>query len=248
LTAQILKIDRDISLPEGENLKRRLMLNVHKSVTSMLILMIALTLTSMLTTHSVYAQGETSANVNPSQVFYDATNGTVGTLFNITVTVTGLNDSKVWQVKMGFNDSIINVTRWYEPTWDPTYVFYGMTTLPVPGPVKPTYNPGWLGVGAALFPAPSVGGGFTGNGTLCIIAFNITATPPAGQNYTCNFNIAYPSDTFWIKTGESTKRSFTTYNGGQYTIIPELAPLMILATLTAATIVAARARKRIRKV
>jgi hypothetical protein len=183
----------------------------------MLIVMITLALTSMLATHSVYAQ-TTTVQVNPPQVVYDSINGTIGTLFNITVTVTGVDDMRAWQVKMAYNDSIINVTRWYEPTWDPTYVFYGLgMTLPVPGPSKVVYGPGgWLGVGSTLFPGPAVGGGFTGDGLLCILTFNITATPPLGQIYTCNFNMIYPSDTFWMKTGESTKRAFTTYENGYY--------------------------------
>jgi hypothetical protein len=228
-------------------LNKKLKLNVDKSVTSMLILMITLTLTSsMLATRPVNAQ-TTTADVNPPRVVYDSINGTIGTLFNVTVSVTGVEDMKTWQVKMWFNDTIINVTRWYEPTSDPTYVFYGKGTFPVPGPVKVTYNPGWLGVGCALFPAPSVGGGFTGNGLLCILNFNITATPPPGETYESDFNITSSADTFWIKTGESAKRAFTTYNGGQYWFIPELAPLMILATLAAATIVGVRARKHIQR-
>jgi hypothetical protein len=228
-------------------LNKKLKLNVNKSVTSMLILMIALGLTSsMLATHPVYAQ-TTTVDVNPPQVVYDSVNGTIGTLFNITVTVTGMDDMKTWQVKMAFNDSIINVTRWYEPTTNPAYVFYGKGTLPVPAPPGVRYQSGWVGIGSALFPAPAVGGGFTGAGLLCTLTFNITATPPPGQTYTCDFNVTYPNDTFWIKAGESAKRAFTTYNGGQYWFIPELAPLMILATLAAATIVGVRARKHIRK-
>jgi hypothetical protein len=233
-------------------LNKKLKLNVDKSVTNMLILMITLALTSsMLATHPVYAQNG-GVQVNPPQVVYDSTNGTIGTLFNLTVTVTGITDMKVWQVKMAFNVSMINVTRWYEPTTDTSYVFYGQSTLPVPAPPKTSYNIesgdiAYLGIGSALFPAPSPGGGFTGDGLLCILTFNITATPPPGQIYTCNFFINYPTGTFWIKTGESSKRAFDTYNGGQYWFIPELAPLMILATLAAATIVGVRARKHIRK-
>jgi hypothetical protein len=175
------------------------------------------------------------------------TNGTIGTRFNVTVRCEGVVDMSSWQVKMSFNDTIINVTRWYEPTWDPTYVFYGKTTLAVPGPVDVMYGPGWLGIGGALFPAPSSGGGFTGNGMLCIIGFNMTSVPPQGQTYSCAFDIT-GSDTFWIKVGEAVSTLFDTYDNGQYLMIPEFLPFMILSMLMVATIVAvALAKKSIRK-
>jgi len=229
--------------------------STHKIVESvastLVILMITLALTSTLTTLQVYAHPATRAYVNPPKVVYDMTNGTVGTLFNLTVRVEGVDDMKTWQVKVYFNDSIINVTRWYEPTWDPTYVFYGKGTLPVPAPPKVAYGPGgWAGVGSALFPAPSEpGGGFTGNGLLCIIQFNVTATPPEGQTYSCAFNITSPQETFWVKVGELVKRPFDTYNDGEYLFILELSPLMILSILMVTTILAmALARKRLRKI
>jgi len=180
---------------------------------------------AFITSAGVFSFTETAraaaVNVNPPRVVYDSINGTIGTLFNITVKVTGVDDMEAWQVKMAFDDTIINVTRWYEPTWDPTYVFYGKGTLPVPAPPKTIYSAGgWTGVGAVLFPASSVGGGFTGDGLLCILTFNITATPPPGQICTCNFNIVYPNDTFWIAralTGETgVKRAFTTCENGYY--------------------------------
>jgi hypothetical protein len=220
----------------------------------MLILMITLTLTSMLATRPVYAQTAPTATVNPSQVVYDTTNGTIGTLFNVTVTAANVLDMVAWQVKMSYNSSMINVTRWYEPKWDSTYVFDGSGTLPVPAPPKVQYkvesgDTVSAGVGTSLFPLPDPGGGFNGGGLLCIFTVNITAHPPPGQTYRCDFNINYPNATFYLNSSKPEnpdKHAFTPYNG-QYWFIPELAPLMILGTLAVATIVGVRARKHIRK-
>jgi peptide/nickel transport system substrate-binding protein len=160
--------------------------------------------------------------VYPSSCTFDALTSRVGTEFNVTVKVNNVMDMKAWQVKMSFNDSFINVTRWYEPTWDPTYVFYGKTTLPVPNPPQvhyvrgQGYIQGWLSCAAALFPAPDVGGGFTGSGLLCIIAFKITAIPPLNQTLSCVLNVSNFMQTFWIKAGEYSKRPFGDYGNGYY--------------------------------
>jgi hypothetical protein len=142
----------------------------------------------------------------------------VGTLFNVTIKVDNMDDLASWQVIMGFDDSIINITRWYEPTWDPTYVFYGKTTLPVPPPPDVTYtyvpNEAAAGVGSALLPAPSRGSGFTGNGTLCILTFNITAVPLLVKVSSLNIISNQTVSTFWIKADENTTRPFDVYVDG----------------------------------
>ena len=180
-----------------------------------------------------------------------AVNGTIGTPFNVTVWVTGVDDMKTWQIKMSYNHSIINVTRWYEPTWDTNYVFHGKTTLPVPGPSTVRYEyvnetSGWLGIGASLFPAPSPGGGFTGDGLLAIIEFNVTANP-SGENYTTELFVGYPSDTFWIKAGETEKRAFDTYTQGDVIIIPEFMALVLVTILAVATTAAVLSKKLYKK-
>lgn len=171
----------------------------------------------------------TEVYVSPSSIVFDTSTAYVGQLFNVSVWVRGVSDMKTWQVKMSFNVSVINVTRWYEPTTNPNYVFFGSTTLPVPAPPKTSYgvvsgDTAYLGVGSALFPAPAVGGGFTGDGLLCMLTFNVTALPSKFQELTSLFDLNWPSDTFWIKAGESAKRSFDTYTGGSYSITWVLPP------------------------
>jgi hypothetical protein len=238
---------------EVGNLNKKLKVVANKNVLyTLMILTAAVALTLKPTVNKVYAL-ETLAYVSPSKVVYNLANATIGTLFNVTVKVENVDDMKTWQVKMAFNDSIINVTRWYEPTSDPTYVFYGKGTLPIPYPPDVRYehsgtNEGWVGVGAARFPAPSVGEGFTGNGLLCTIQFNVTKLPPAGENYTSAFDIEWPSDTFWIKAGETAKSSFGTYTGGNYLIIPEFSLIALSTLMIMLTIIAAIAKKRYMKI
>jgi len=194
----------------------------NKFTASLLLIIFTLSLTTIF---SATASPTSEIYVDPSDYIFDASTTPVGTLFNVTVKVKDVEDMKTWQIKMYFNDSFINVTRWYEPKEDPNYVFYGKTTLPVPFPPDVAYGPGgWCGVGASLFPSPSVGGGFTGSGILCIITFNITALPPADQTYSCTLNITNYPDTFWIKAGESAKRRYDTYKNGYYEISPPLIP------------------------
>jgi len=165
----------------------------------------------------------TEVYVDPSSITYDTGTAYVGKLFQVSVWVRGVDDMKTWQVKMLFDSSVINVTRWIEPTTNSSYVFYTNGTLPVPAPPKVSYtqvNPttATLGVGSAMFPAPAVGGGFTGTGLLCILEFEVKRLPSKFETLTSQLNETYTADTFWIKAGESTKRAFDTYTTGSYSI------------------------------
>jgi len=141
----------------------------------------------------------------PSKIVFDPSNGTIGTLFNITMRVEDVKDLASFQICIVYNDTIINVTRWFEPTWDPEYVFKGKTTLPVPFPPQYIYEHigsgnGSAMVGVALFPGPPPGGGFTGSGKLCIFEFKITAVPPPSKTYSCTLYIdrGSPYDTYLL--------------------------------------------------
>jgi len=216
--------------------------------------MVTFLLVSNNTEFKVHATS-TAVYVNPSKVSFDLSNGTIGTLFNITVRVSNMEDMKAWQVKMYFNDTIINATAWWEPTWDTSYVFYGKATYAAPTPpdIGKTYVqiiPGnaSIGFGSVLATAPSPGGGFTGNGLLCILTFNITANPPSGQTYSCKVDIVADSKySYWLKAGETAKRAFDTYTDGEYEIIPEFHWLVAFLLLVTATISVVLAKKTIGK-
>jgi hypothetical protein len=147
-------------------------------------------------TVSVYAQSLNSTKIyfDPSSYLFNQAYVSIGYRFNVTVRVREVADLYSWQVRIDFNNSIINVTRWFEPTWDPTYVFYGKPTNPLPTPPEVAYWNRGLGKGSAmvgdvLFPWPPPGGGFTGDGLLFTLEFEITAIPPPGETLSCNLTI-----------------------------------------------------------
>lgn len=190
-----------------------------KTAIAPILAMLIIGLLPLAMVHAV----STEIYVSPASISLSAPPAAPGQHFNVSVWVRNVDDMKSWQVKMSFDSSVINVTRWYEPTANTSYVFYGMGTLPAPPPPKVTYfqvspTEAWAGVGSILFPAPEVGGGFTGNGLLCIFDFVIMAVPGKYETLTSPFKIDYTAgpDTFWIKVGESTKRTFDTYTNGAY--------------------------------
>jgi thermitase len=136
--------------------------------------------TSSTTLHSSLI---TSARIylDPSNYIFNTDTVSVGYKFNVTVKVENVQDLFAWQVGMYYDNSIINATRWFEPLWDPEYVFYGKTTLNAYG-----FEPGFVLGGAVLIPGQTT---FNGSGKLCIIEFEVIAVPPEGEVYSCSLNI-----------------------------------------------------------
>ncbi|MEM3618703.1 MAG: hypothetical protein QXK47_06510, partial [Candidatus Bathyarchaeia archaeon] len=117
--------------------------------------------------------------------------------FNVTFKVSDVSDLAAWQGRIWFNHSIINVTRWFEPTWNSQYVFYLKSTMAAPseaphpqgGYYVTTYTSvsptsAYITVGSNRFPAPPPGGGFYGSGILAIVEFNITSLPSKYEVFT----------------------------------------------------------------
>jgi len=181
---------------------------MKRKIFSVLGLSLALILVFNITStiSIVSSSSVTKIYLVPSDIVYTPSNASVGILFNVTVMVENVADLACFEVRVYFNDSIINVTRWYEPTDNPEYVFQGKTTLPTPQPPDYDYTHHGTGLGSAhvgctVFPAPNPGEGFHGNGTLMIFEFNITAVPEDGA-YSCDLSIDN-EDTFLLNsTGE----------------------------------------------
>jgi hypothetical protein len=134
-------------------------------------------------TVTAYASSMNSTRIylDPSNYTFDTAAVSIGYRFNVTVKVEDVADLGAWQVCMYHNDGIINVTRWFEPTWDPEYVFYGMAT--VSGEyLEPTFF-----MGFAVLYGPAVS--YIGIGKLCIIEFEIMAIPPIGGKLSCTLEI-----------------------------------------------------------
>jgi hypothetical protein len=136
--------------------------------------------TSSTTLHSSLI---TSARIylDPSNYIFSTSTVPIGYKFNVTVKVENVEDLSTWQVGMYYDNGIINATRWFEPSWDPEYVFYGKATLNACA-----FEPGFVVGGAVLLPGQTT---FSGTGKLCIIEFEVIAVPPGGEVYSCSLNI-----------------------------------------------------------
>jgi hypothetical protein len=154
----------------------------------------------------------TKIYLDPSEVILYTDSVSVGYLFNITIWVEDVIDLAAWQVRMNYSDAIINVTRWFEPKWDSSYVFYGKTTMATPsdmphpdgGYYLTTYihtdpNEGKVTLGTNRFPAPPDGQGFNGTGKLAIIEFNVTTVPTEPGKLSCDLVINVP-ETYLLKS------------------------------------------------
>jgi hypothetical protein len=134
-----------------------------------------------------YATSLTSPTMylDPSDYLFKAETVSIGYRFNVTVKVANAEDPCVtWEVGMYCDGSMIKPTRWFEPTWDPEYVFYGKTTIPG-GAIGEDYAV----VGAVLFPGPPEQEPFNGSGKLCTIEFEMTAVPQRGKTLSCSLII-----------------------------------------------------------
>lgn len=108
----------------------------------------------------------------------------IGYTFNVTVRIresySQLNISGA-QASIEYDRSNLNMTRVFEPTWDPEYIFYNKTTIfastrwmypGIPGKSSITFGEN-LGPGELNYSR--------GNGKIGIVEFNITQTPRYGE-------------------------------------------------------------------
>jgi parallel beta-helix repeat protein len=106
----------------------------------------------------------------------------VGYKFNATIRVSDVENLAAWQVCMYYNTTILRVSRYFEPKWDPEYVFYGKSTF------FSRFAIGDLCVGACIIPA-TWENAFSGSGKLVIIEFEILKVPGPGEAYSSILNI-----------------------------------------------------------
>lgn len=134
--------------------------------------------------------------LEPSDYLFDAASVYVGYKFNVTVKVHDVKDLAAWQVRIYFNDSIINPTRWFEPFWNSSYVFYGRGTFAIPPPPQVLYyhwgpGSGSVQAGSMLLPMQT-GTGFNGDGLVAIFEFQMTAFPSPSETYSSILMIDNP--------------------------------------------------------
>ena len=141
-------------------------------------------LASMFNTQAVRASHSAVVYFDPPSYIFSASEVYVGYRFNATVRVSDVESLYAWQVYIWYDENLINVSRFFEPVWDPDYVFYENPTI-----FAYAYDP-W---GLEGFACSSLLLGdqqpFSGSGKLVIIEFEILAVPPVGETYSSVLNI-----------------------------------------------------------
>jgi hypothetical protein len=210
--------------------------------TILTLVAIALTIvTSSALTLPTLAAGEARVYLNPSQNVFPETTP-LGTKFTVTIGIENVANLGAAQVHLEFDDTVLNVTRWFEPKDDPLYVFYGKNTLAQPDTENDTnYRHLTTGMGMAEIavldfdPAPY----FTGSGIICIFEFNITTGPPPPvlTSVLTLHNSTMHGYTYLLD-GDTEDEIPLTLEDGSYTFVPEFIPLLALSLLVASTTIA----------
>jgi hypothetical protein len=193
------------------------------------------------------ATAQTTAT-DPVTIYMTPDNGTnVQGLFNVTIMLSGSTTSNIGgaNIYITFNDNMVNATRWFVPTTDPTFF---MPTTPVapsttPTPPDPGYHHDSLGNGHIQL-AVSKGGlpptGPWGHaGLVCIIEFNVTGAQPQ----TILFHMNDPSNTFLVDDAAAPIADVVV-NDGSYPIVPEFQVGYALLALIGLTAIAIAIRKK----
>jgi len=129
------------------------------------------------------------ATGNTNFTFYIEVTQT-GTRFNATVWLYNVTDLFAFQVYLAINDTLLNITNAWVPSWDSSYVFYGKTTVPT---IPTFYDDDADGVYESVLVGTTIlgTGSFTGSGLLAIIELEIIHVPETGEE-TTNLNINNP--------------------------------------------------------
>jgi hypothetical protein len=188
----------------------------------LMIFCICLTAFSPLSIINIcYAQNPRIYLDPSSNIFYSNVTS-VGYRFNLTVWCENVPDLGGAQIYLEFNDSIINVTRWFVPSGDP-YFFMpepppatALPTPPDPGYIHVAPGKGYVKVSVSkggLPPGPPWGH----SGKIAIFEFVITAMPPEDGQLTCPLHIN-TTDTFLLDPNAE-KVSNVIKEDGTYTFI-----------------------------
>ncbi|MBS7632929.1 hypothetical protein KEJ15_04815 [Candidatus Bathyarchaeota archaeon] len=126
------------------------------------------------------AECSSAVYVDPAMCVFTTRTASIGTKFNVTLWCNDVTDIGGAQIYMEFNDSIINVTRWFVPSSDPQFFMPSPYTA-MPTPPDPNYWHLAEGIGRIMIavvkgglpPSPPWGH----EGKIAIIEFNITAIP-----------------------------------------------------------------------
>jgi hypothetical protein len=157
----------------------------------------------------------------PSNTYYSNSTG-IGHRFNVTVWAENVTNSGGAQVYMDFNDTFINVTRWFEPKNDPQYLFSGRGTMALPTPPNDvSYLHVGVGKGRVLVSVsllPTEPPWINGSGKICIFEIEMTAAPFVTNQLVSTLHIS-TADTYIIDGISGNESPDTTKEDGTYTYI-----------------------------
>jgi hypothetical protein len=194
------------------------------------------------------------ASAQTPRIYLDPSDNTypeatlVGTKFNVTVWCADIPDDILGaQITLHFNDTILNVTQWWAPTWDSNFFMpeppavAALPTPPDPGYVHVGAGHGYIKVAVAKGGLPPTAP-WGHNGTIAIIEFNITAAPPEGEQLTSSLSInnidTYLKDTSNVDIPGVAKQD------GSYTFIPEYTLIIALSLFITSTAIVVLLRKK----
>jgi len=111
----------------------------------------------------------------------------VGTRFNATAWAYDTANMFAYQVYVSIDDSLLNITNAWLPTWDSNWVFTGKTTVR-PAPAFYDMNTNSYMESVKIGDSMLIGDPYTGSGLLAIIEFEIIYVPATGLA-SCNLAI-----------------------------------------------------------
>ena len=125
------------------------------------------------------------------------------------------------QVTPIYEHGVINVTRWFEPTWDTNYIFFGQTTSASPTPPKTGYiyineTHSKAKQAVNLFPTPPDQPAFKGTGLVYILEFEIVDVPDKYE--TLDSLIYIDTDETYVMDEAGVKRTDFPKDGAYYSL------------------------------
>jgi hypothetical protein len=171
---------------------------------------IILASTCLLTVHSVHAAGTVSLiNIADGSNIFNFTSPAknVGDTFTVNITIANAVDVGTWQASISWNGTLITFVSISYPSDE---IFAGKSPIRAP----PTITVGNAIVGAAAGPGST---GFTGNGRLAQLVFNITQAVGAGETVQTDLQFTgIPSDTFILDSQGTDITGSYAFNSAHY--------------------------------
>ncbi len=151
--------------------------------------------------------------INPStgncNFTFSYSNATVGTRFNATVWISDVSDLFGWQVSLSVNDTLLNITDAWIPTWDPNYVLYGQASVQ-PAPAFYDFDSDSVMESVKVGDSLLMGTPFAGDGLLTVIEFEIIYAPLSG---TVSSDLEIDSSDTYVLNYDLNEISCTKTNG-----------------------------------